>query len=230
MTPQRLQRLKATLDKRQPDLTLVTDYVHKGRNLAALMRTADAVGIGDVHGVLSDDDWQVYRNTAKGSFDYVDLHRHENIEKALLPLKQKGYQVVAAQLCDEAVDYRKVDYSLPTVLLLGAEKHGVSDQGIQLADKKVIIPMVGMTESFNVSVAASIILMEAMFQRQAKGMYDKSRLSAAVYERLLFRWSHPKIRDFCDLHNLPYPATRDDGEVVDAPAWYAEARASIAAS
>ncbi|NRB42022.1 MAG: tRNA (guanosine(18)-2'-O)-methyltransferase TrmH [Pseudomonadales bacterium] len=229
MTPERLQRLKNTLDKRQPDLTLVTDYVHKGRNLAALIRSADAVGIADVHGVLSDDDWQVFRNTASGSVDYVTLHRHENISAAITPLKDRGYQIIAAQLCDEAVDYRDIDYTQPTALLMGAERYGISDEGVALADKTVVIPMMGMTESFNVSVAATIILMEAMFQRQAKGMYDHCHLDDKTYQRLLFRWSHPKIRDFCDVNNLPYPSTRKDGEVVDAPAWYARAREIIAA-
>ena len=228
MTPKRLQRLKDTLNKRQPDLTLVTDYVHKGRNLAALIRSGDAVGIGEVHGVLSKDDFQYYQNTAKGSVDYVSLHRHENIEAAISPLKARGYQIVAAQLCADAVDYRKVDYTKPTALLLGAESYGISDAGIALADTSVVIPMMGMTESFNVSVAASIILMEAMFQRQAKGLYDVCRLDEQVYQTLLFRWSHPVIRDFCDKNSLDYPPTRDDGEVENAPAWYAQAREIIA--
>jgi tRNA (guanosine-2'-O-)-methyltransferase len=54
MTPERIARLRSVLDKRQPDLSVVTDYVHKGRNLAAIIRTADAVGVSDVHCVIGD--------------------------------------------------------------------------------------------------------------------------------------------------------------------------------
>lgn len=229
MTPQRLARLKATLNKRQPDLTLVTDYVHKGRNLAAMIRSADAVGIGEVHGVLSENDWQAYRNTAKGSIDYVSLQRHSDITAAITPLKTRGYQIVAAQLCDSAVDYRDIDYTQPTALLMGAEQQGVSDAGIALADKTVIIPMMGMTESFNVSVAATIIMMEAMFQRQSKGFYEHCRLDKDRYNQLLFRWSHPAVRDFCDANALEYPTTREDGEIENPSDWYRQARAIIAA-
>ncbi len=230
MTPARYSRLKKVLNRRQPDLTLVTDYVHKGRNLAALIRSADAVGIGDVHGVLSKDDFQVYRNTAKGSVDYVSLHRHASIESAVEPLKQQGFQIVAAQLCQDAVDFREIDYTQPTALMLGAERYGVSEQGMALADKSVVIPMMGMTESFNVSVAASIILMEAMFQRQAKGLFDHRRITNEQYEYFLFRWCHPKVRDFCDKHDLPYPAMREDGEIENASQWYADARESLSSN
>ena len=101
-----------------------------------------------------------------------------------------------------------------------AESYGISDAGIALADKAVLIPMMGMTESFNVSVAATIILMEAMFQR--------CRLDAESYPALLFRWSHPQIRDFCDKNHLAYPLIREDGEVDNPSQGYASARELLA--
>ena len=76
MTPERIQRLRSVLAKRQPDLTVLTDYVHKGRNLSAIIRTADAVGISDVHCVIGDSDYKRFLGTAKGSHSWLDVHRY----------------------------------------------------------------------------------------------------------------------------------------------------------
>ncbi|MDX1269919.1 MAG: TrmH family RNA methyltransferase, partial [Oceanisphaera sp.] len=144
MTPERIQRLRAVLDRRQPDLTVVTDYVHKGRNLSAIVRTADAVGVVDMHCVIGDKDYKAFRGTAKGSHSWVKVHRYETLQPAVQPLKDQGYQLVAAHLDETAVDFREVDYTRPTALILGAEKVGVSELGCELADHHITIPMMGM--------------------------------------------------------------------------------------
>ena len=224
MTPERFARLRAILDKRQPDLTVITDYVHKGRNLSAIVRTADAVGIGDVHCVIGDKDYRSFRGTALGSHRWVNVHRHTTISQPVALLKAQGFQVVAAHLSAEAVDFHDVDYTLPTALLMGAEKSGVSDEAGSLADVHITIPMVGMVESFNVSVAAGIILTEARHQRQLAGCYDRQRIDQASYDRLFFEWAHPKVREFCRANDLAYPPLRHDGEIENPADWYAQMR------
>ena len=129
MTPERFTRLRRILAQRQPDLTLLTDYVHKGRNLSAIVRTADAVGIGDVHCVIGDKDYRSFRGTALGSHRYVEVHRYTELAQPVTELKAQGFQIVAAHLSAEAVDYHSVDFTLPTALLMGAEKEGVSAEG-----------------------------------------------------------------------------------------------------
>ena len=124
-------------------------------------------------------------------------------------------KVVAAHLTDRAIDYRSYDFTQPTALLMGTEKEGVSDEASELADEHLIIPMYGMVQSFNVSVAAAIILNEACYQREKAGMYQSARLPAEWYERLLFEWCQPQISKLCRQHNLAYPALREDGELVD---------------
>ncbi|MCP3907543.1 MAG: tRNA (guanosine(18)-2'-O)-methyltransferase TrmH [Oceanicoccus sp.] len=228
MTPERFNRLCATLDKRQPDLTVLTDYVHKGRNLSAIVRTADAVGVGDVHCVIGDKDYHSFRGTALGSHRYVKVHRYRELQTPVGELKARGFQIVAAHLSRQAVDYHEVDFTKPTALLMGAEKDGISDEASALADIHVTVPMVGMVESFNVSVAAGIILSEARHQRQLAGLYDQQRIDTAEYDRLFFEWAHPKIRDFCRTHRFEYPALREDGEIIDASGWYADKREILA--
>lgn len=227
MTPERFNKLQSILSKRQPDLTVVTDYVHKGRNLSAIVRTADAVGVSDVHCVIGDKDYRAFRGTALGSHRWVEVHRYALLNEAVEQIKGRGMQLVAAHLSPDAVDYHDIDYTKPTAILMGAEKVGVSELGSQLADAHITIPMVGMVESFNVSVAAGIILTEAQRQRQLAGMYDRQRIDQATYKRLFFEWAHPQLTTFCQQHDLPYPPLREDGELCDPSGWYASARILI---
>ncbi len=224
MTPERINKLRTVLDRRQPDLTIISDYVHKGRNLSAIIRSADAVGIPELHCVIGDKDYQAFLGTAKGSHNWVEAHRYRDLLAPVTALKARGFQIVAAHFSERALNYHEVDYTRPTALLLGAEREGVSPQGEDLADIHVTIPMVGMVASFNVSVAAGIILSEAQRQRQLAGLYDRRRINDEDYQRLFFEWGHPKVTRFCKQKGLPYPALRADGEIDDPSAWYAQVR------
>jgi len=228
VTPQRIKRLHEVLAHRQPDLTVVTDFVHKQRNLAAIVRNCDAVGIMRVHAVIGDEEYKAFRGTAMGSHHWVDVQHHRALEAALQPLRHANYQLVAAHLGEGAVDYREVDYTRPTAILLGAERRGLSKQGEALVDLCATIPMVGMVGSLNVSVASGIILAEAQRQRQLSGLYDQVRIDEATYQRLFFEWGHPAVRDFCNERGLCYPVLNAEGEIDDPAAWYAGVRAGTA--
>ncbi|MCL6416984.1 tRNA (guanosine(18)-2'-O)-methyltransferase TrmH [Aestuariirhabdus sp. Z084] len=230
MTPQRYQRYVHTLARRQPDLSVITDQVHKGRNLAAIIRTCDAVGIHRVHITEPREGYRPYRGTAMGSTRWVSVERHDTIADGMAALRGQGMKIHAAHLSSDALDYRDLDYTQPLALLLGAEKTGVSDEVAQACDGAVMIPMQGMVESYNVSVAAAIILNEAQHQRRLAGMYDQCRLPLKEYQSTLFRWCHPKLADWCDEQGLNYPALDDEGQLVEPSRWYAEARQAIAAS
>lgn len=230
MTPERLSRLQSVLLTRQPDLTVITDYVHKGRNLSAIVRTADAVGIGVVHCVIGDKEYQAFRGTALGSHRWVEVRRHQRVAQPVQQLQAQGLQVVAAHLSPTARDYHDIDYTRPTALLLGAEKEGVSADSAEMVDAHITIPMVGMVESFNVSVAAGIILAEAQRQRQRAGLYDQQSIDQEEYDRLLFEWAHPELKQFCQRHQLAYPPLRQDGELEDPAGWYAGVRQQLDAA
>jgi tRNA (guanosine-2'-O-)-methyltransferase len=228
MTPERYQRLREVLDRRQPDLTVITDNVHKGRNLSAIVRTADAAGIAEVHAVIDDQDYKAFRGTAMGSHSWVKVAREPSVEAIIGSVQAQGYQVLAAHLSDRAVDYHEIDYCRPTALLLGAEKRGVSAQALIMADHHITIPMMGMVQSYNVSVAAGIILAEAQHQRQRAGLYSQPRLAAEDYQRTLFEWAHPEIRDYCRANGLAYPPLAEDGEILEPSAWYRAVREGVA--
>ncbi|WP_430460872.1 tRNA (guanosine(18)-2'-O)-methyltransferase TrmH [Thalassolituus sp. LLYu03] len=215
MTPQRLQRIQQTLRLRQPDLTVLTDEVHKDRNLSAIVRSADAFAIPKVHCVWPDDTYYVRPNQSSGAGNWVDVQTHPTIADAIGHLKEQGFRIVAAHLSDRATDYRAYDFTQPTALMMGNEKEGISNEAAELADEHVIIPMSGMVQSFNVSVAAAIILSEAQRQRQEAGLFDECRIADDDYQRLLFEWCQPQISEICQAHGLPYPEIGDDGELTD---------------
>ena len=215
MTPERYERIRKTLEMRQPDLTVITDEVYKPHNLAAIARTCDAIGIPKIHCVWPRDRYRLKTAATAGSSDWIEVQTHADIETGIRELQNNGVKVVAAHLTDRAIDYRDYDFTQPTALLMGTEKEGVSDAASDMADEHLIIPMRGMVQSFNVSVAAAIILNEAHYQRQAAGMYNEQRLPDEWFDRLLFEWCQPKIALLCRENNLSYPDLREDGELAD---------------
>lgn len=214
MTPERRARLDAVLDRRQPDLTILAENLHKPRNFSALIRTCDAVGIQWVHAVPGETHPRRHWHTSQGAEKWVELECHRSTEAACASLRGAGFQLVAAHLDDDAIDYREVDYTQPTALLLGTELFGVSDMALREADHLISIPMAGMSQSLNVSVACAVVLYEAQRQRQRAGLYDGPRLAPEEHARLRFEWLHPKLARFCRERDLAYPELDADGELV----------------
>ncbi len=219
MKNSRNDRIAQLLDRRQTDITVFMDEVHKPHNLAAIVRTCDAIGIGEVHAVYPEGDIRRCHGTAMGSNRWVTTHTHKNLSTGLGQMKDQKKQILAAHFSDRAVDFRQIDYTKPTAILVGSEKFGVSEQAAEMADAHILIPMLGMVQSLNVSVAAAIILYEAQRQREDAGLYNKRQLSNSVCEKLRFEWLHPRVMGFCDKHKIRYPAIDENGNIQDQ-AWH----------
>lgn len=217
MLSRRYQRICETLARRQPDLTVLTEDVHKPHNLSAIIRTCDAVGVMEVHAinrVVEGAEAITAARVTRGSQKWVDIHRHETIAAGIGHLQGRGFKVYAAHLSDRAVDYREIDYTQPTAILMGAEWWGISDEAAALVDGHIIIPMLGMVQSLNVSVAAAVILFEAQRQRLQAGFYDQSRLDPETYQRKAFEWGYPDLVDYYRDRQLPYPALDELGQII----------------
>ncbi|MDX1503243.1 MAG: TrmH family RNA methyltransferase, partial [Thermoanaerobaculia bacterium] len=158
MTPERFRRIRAILDRRQPDLTVLLENVHKPHNFAAVARTCDAVGILDAHAVYPDGRIPRRLAAGAGAERWLELHAHPDVATAVRRLRAEGLRLVAAHPAPDAVDFREVDFTRPTALLLGQEKDGLSDEALAAADQVVAIPMLGAGLSLNVSVAAALVL------------------------------------------------------------------------
>ena len=186
--PQRLNRIRDVLSRRQPDLTVCMEDIRNEHNVNAILRTCDATGVLYVH-YVSRHPLKLTRGVARGAEQWVELIRHATIDEALRDLRKRGCQILATALSDESVDYRRVDYTRPSAIILGNEAAGVSEDVRTAADTLIKIPMFGMVHSLNVSVAAAIILYEAVRQREAAGFYNQIRLSPEEFHRFLRRWA-----------------------------------------
>ncbi|WP_036478258.1 tRNA (guanosine(18)-2'-O)-methyltransferase TrmH [Myxosarcina sp. GI1] len=214
MIPRRYQRIKQVLDRRQPDLTILTEDVHKPHNFSAIIRTCDAVGVFEVHAVNRHSEMPTYSQVAQGSEKWVGLQVHPDIKTAISRLQQSGHAVYAAHFSDKAIDYRQVDYTQHTAILMGTERWGVTETAANLADGHLVIPMLGMVQSLNVSVAAAVILFEAQRQRLAAGLYNKVRLDRQIYQKAIFEWGYPELAAMYRQQGKPYPELGEEGEII----------------
>ena len=217
LLPRRFERLKAVLDRRMGDLTVLLEHVEKPHNLSAILRTCDAVGALEAHVVSLPGRLPTFNSTAQGSQKWVPLHVHTTSLEAARVLKQQGFRLYGTHLSVEAVDYRQCDFTGPTAFVLGAEKWGLSEAMAQAVDQAVVIPMSGMVQSLNVSVAAATLLFEALRQREAAGKVPQAGegVTPERYQRQLFAWAYPEVAAWCNREGRPYPALSQEGEIAE---------------
>ena len=215
--PRRFERIKNVLNCRMKNLSVLVEAVNKPHNLSAILRTCDAAGVFEANFICEKDKVKTFNSTAQGSQKWVKLNNHETIISAVSELKKKGFKLYGTTLNERSTDYRNFDYSENTCFVLGAEKWGLSDQLISKVDESIFIPMSGMVQSLNVSVAASILLFEAIRQRESKGLLplNGEGLSVEEYEKTLFEWSYPELGSIYRKSGNKYPTLNQYGEIIE---------------
>lgn len=214
MTPERYEKIKQILARRQPDLTVLLEGVTKPHNLAAIMRSCDAVAALEVNAVAERGALRRRPKAAAGSRRWVGTRLHASVADAFSALRADGHRLVVAHPRPDSIPYTEWDYTRPTAIVFGTELHGLSDYSLAEADGAIHIPMLGMCESLNVSVSAALILYEAQRQRQQAGMYDHNRLAPERYRQTLFEWAWPQLAHYCRVRRIPYPEfDPDSGEI-----------------
>ncbi|MGC6482725.1 MAG: tRNA (guanosine(18)-2'-O)-methyltransferase TrmH [Synechococcus sp.] len=218
LLPRRFERLKAVLDGRMANLTVLLEHVEKPHNLSAILRSCDAVGVLEAHAVSLQGRPRMFNSTAQGSQKWVPLHDYPTTETAVQQLKAKGFKLYGTHLGVNACDYRDCDFTGPTAFVLGAEKWGLSDVARELMDQAVLIPMAGMVQSLNVSVAAATLLFEAVRQRRAAGVLPSQGegLAGSLYGERLFEWAYPQVAEWCRREGRPYPALNAEGAILES--------------
>ena len=187
----RQQRIENTLAHKQPTLQVFLDDVHSSQNLSAILRSCDGVGVLDLYYHTSNNlDLRIHKTITQGAHRWVN-HTRVDTEKRTTFLQEKqkeGYQIVVTHLSAQSVSYQALDYTKPTVFVLGNEKEGVSEKVIALADEVIIIPMRGMVQSLNVSVATALLLYEAQRQLEKAGRYATPQLSGEERIKIKNEW------------------------------------------
>jgi len=189
ITPERLARLRKVLSCRQKDLTLVLANIHDPHNVSAIYRSCDAFGVAQVHLYYTDTAFPALSGkTSASARKWVDTVRHQDRDSLMSALRASGHQVLATSCSPAAKPVADYDLTRPTAIIMGNEHSGVSQELVDVVDGEVYIPMYGMIQSFNVSVAAAILLSEASRQRVVAGMYASPTYTDEEFEARLAQW------------------------------------------
>jgi tRNA (guanosine-2'-O-)-methyltransferase len=193
ISSKRKEKIENILSRKQPTLQVMLDNVSNSQNLSAIIRSCDGVGVLNLYYATKENiDLRVHKTITQGTHRWMHKERvnSENKIDFLKKRQKEGFQVIATHLSTNSIPFSKIDYSKPTVLVMGNEKDGISQEIIDLADNVVIIPMRGMAQSLNVSVATALILYEAERQLELKGAYDTPQLSAQERDKIMKEWTY----------------------------------------
>lgn len=189
ITPRRRQRMIDVLRRRQPDLSVVLENVHDPHNISAVLRSCEAVGIGEVHLIYTlEERPKLSRVVAAGTLRWLDVVNHQSIEACYAALHERGFTIYATHLDENRLELFDLDLTQPSALVFGNEQRGVSPEAVEAADATMVIPMMGMVQSLNISVACAVTLYEALRQRRAAGFYEQARLSSGEIDARLNAW------------------------------------------
>ena len=192
LTPARRRRLTAALDGRTRRVCVALEGLRQEHNFSAVMRSCDAFGVQDVHLLDADDQFAINREVALGAQKWLTIRRHESAAACLASLRSRGYRIVATSPHEPATPLPELDVSQPIALLLGNELHGLPPERLEQADERVAIPMAGLVESFNVSVAAAICLYDITRRVRLTAGWP---LPEGDREILLGEWVRASIRN-----------------------------------
>lgn len=165
VTEQRWQRINEVLAQRTRHLTVVLEDIYQPHNASAVLRSCDCFGIQDVHIIENRNHFDPNQGVTIGADQWITLHKYDdsganNTARCYEHLHQQGYQLIATTPHEEDVTIEEVPVHPKTALVFGAELQGLSDYALEQADGYARIPMVGFSESFNISVGAALCLYE----------------------------------------------------------------------
>ncbi|SEM27526.1 tRNA (guanosine-2'-O-)-methyltransferase [Aquimarina amphilecti] len=160
LTTRRQGLYKKVIEERTNHFTVAVEDVYQLHNTSAVIRSCDVFGIQNVHVIEEINAKRIDREIAMGAQKWVDINRYTTSKACVTELKNRGYQIVATTPHDNSIELKDFDISKPSAFFFGQEQEGLSDMILDEADVKLHIPMVGFTESLNISVSAAIILQQ----------------------------------------------------------------------
>ncbi|EDP69614.1 tRNA/rRNA methyltransferase (SpoU) [Flavobacteriales bacterium ALC-1] len=194
LTDNRRTRFKKVLAQRTKHFTVATEDVYQLHNASAVMRSCDVFGIQELNIVEEVNSKSIDREIAMGAQKWVDLNRFHSTKSCIDHLKTKGYQIVATTPHAEDCDLIDFDITKKSCFFFGRETEGLSQQVIDEADCFLKIPMVGFTESLNISVSAAIILQHVTAELRKSEIKWKLTEEEAIEKR--FDWIKKTIKDY----------------------------------
>ncbi|WP_296386668.1 RNA methyltransferase [Winogradskyella sp.] len=194
LTDHRRDRFQKVLKQRTKHFTVATEDVYQLHNTSAVMRSCDVFGVQEVNIVEEVNSKSIDREIAMGAQKWVDLNRYHTTKSCITDLKANGYQIVATTPHVENCDLIDFNISKKSCFFFGRETEGLSQHVIDEADCFLKIPMVGFTESLNISVSAAIILQHVTAQLRKSDI--KWQLTEEELIEKRFDWIKKTIKDY----------------------------------
>lgn len=193
LTPRRKSLFEKVLSERTNHLTVVAQDVYQLHNTSAVVRSCDVFGVQNIHVIEEKIPRRIDKEIAMGAQKWVNINRYSSTRDCVKRLKEDGYRIVATSPHDDSVMLEDFDISTPAALFFGTEKDGLSDEILRQADTTIKIPMVGFTESLNISVSAAIILQS--LRAKLNNSEIEWRLNAEEREKLRLEWTKKTIKN-----------------------------------
>lgn len=202
--------MERVLAERTRFITVILEDIFKPHNASAVLRTCDCFGIQDIHVIEKIKSYKVNPYVTRGASQWVDLHRYfreegSSVQSCFQTLRQKGYKIYGTSPTPQSISIYDLEPSEKLALVFGNEHDGISDEVKSNCDGLVHIPMLGFTESFNISVAASILLFE-LIQKVEKYQHPDFYLSNDEKQLLKLKWYKSVVKN-ADLHQKAYQKT-----------------------
>lgn len=194
LTRRRKDRFEEVLRQRTRCLQVVLEDVYQPHNQSAVLRSAEALGLQDVHIIEVENRLKIARDISLGSERWLTLHRHRGEDQpqaCLQRLHDQGFQLLAASSDADATPLSEVTMEQPTVLVVGHEVHGISEAARKLMQGRIHVPMSGFVESLNLSVAAAVCLVH--LRTQLDGSTLAWGLTEAEQQELRLEWTRRSI-------------------------------------
>lgn len=193
LTDNRKERFLEVLEKRTKHFTVAVEDVYQLHNTSAVMRSCEVFGIQELNVIEERFGKRIDKQIAMGAQKWVDINRHDSVSGCIASLKEQGYQIIATTPHEQDCTLENFDISKPSAIFFGTEKEGLSEEVMQNADGFLKIPMVGFTESLNISVSAAIIIQD-LTNRLRRSDIDWKLTDAEILEKRL-DWTRKSIKD-----------------------------------
>lgn len=193
ITPNRRDGFERVLANRTRHITIAIEDVYQLHNTSAVMRSCEVFGVQDLHVIEERFGKRIDKEIAMGAEKWVDIHRYQNANQCIDTLRKKGYQIVITSPHIDANYLQDFDVSKKSAIFFGTEKNGLSPEIMNQADAKIKIPMVGFTESLNISVSAAIVIQDLM-NRLRQTSIDWKLTEEELLEKRI-DWTRKSIKD-----------------------------------
>lgn len=189
VTERRYNKIKSALAARQPTLQVALENIHDPHNVSAILRTCDAVGVQKISLIYTIEKFpRISRISSASANKWIEKDKYTSIIDFCVSAKKEKYKIYSSAINEKAVSLYELDLTQKTILVFGNEHRGITEELQNNSDLIFYIPMKGMVQSLNVSVAAAVSLYEGFRQREKKKMYSEPQLDDNNFELLINQW------------------------------------------